>query len=193
MAFGVGRASLWIFWRPAWVIATIAVKAMRVRSMACIFPRRCAINHKPSLLHREMQLPRVAGVEGRAMAYESLALLEKLEEVSSYTRIALRQFPKYEKFLLGAEIRGAITEIKRLMIRASKRYYKKTTLEDLDIEIELLRSLVRESVSMEYIDLHRYEVWSLKIGEVGKMVGAWMKNVRAASQPADPAPKAARR
>lgn len=59
------------------------------------------------------------------MAYESLALLEKLEEVSAFTRIALRQFPKYEKFLLGAEIRNTITEIKRLLIRASKRYYKK--------------------------------------------------------------------
>lgn len=113
------------------------------------------------------------------MAYESLALLEKLEEVSAYSRVALRQFPKNEKFLLAAEIRGTLTEIKRLLIRAAKRYYKKTTLEDLDIEIELLRSLVRESVSMKYIDLHRYEVWSLKIGEVGKMVGAWMKNVKA--------------
>ncbi len=113
------------------------------------------------------------------MAYESLALLEKLEEVSAYSRVALRQFPKNEKFLLAAEIRGTLTEIKRLLIRAAKRYYKKTTLEDLDIEIELLRSLVRESVSMKYIDLHRYEVWSLKIGEVGKMVGAWMKKVKA--------------
>lgn len=118
------------------------------------------------------------------MAHESLALLEKLEEVSAYSRIALRQFPRNEKFILAAEIRGTLTEIKRLIIRAAKRYYKKTTLEDLDIELELLRSLVRESVAMKYIDLHRYEVWSLKIGEVGKMVGAWMKNVRA-SQPSE--------
>lgn len=126
------------------------------------------------------------------MAYESLALLEKLEEVSAYSRVALRQFPKHEKFMLAAEIRGTITEIKRLLIRAAKRYYKKTTLEDLDIEIELLRSLVRESVSMKYIDLHRYEVWSLKIGEVGKMVGAWMKNVKAAQLSESSASGAAR-
>lgn len=162
--------------------------------MACIFPGRCAIKPETSLLHREAQLPRHTQVEGRSLAYESLALLEKLEEVSAFTRIALRQFPKYEKFLLGAEIRNTITEIKRLLIRASKRYYKKTTLEDLDIEIELLRSLVRESVSMEYIDLRRYEVWSQKISEVGKMVGAWMKNVRAAAQrDGSSSPKAAQR
>lgn len=126
------------------------------------------------------------------MAFESLATLEKLEEVSAYSRIALRQFPKYEKFLLAAEIRTALTEIKRLLIRAAKRYYKKTTLEDLDIEIELLRSLVRESVRLQYIDIKRYEVWSAKIGEIGKMLGAWLKNVRAAQEPAETSAPAAR-
>ena len=126
------------------------------------------------------------------MAFESLAMLEKLEEVSAYSRIALRQFPKYEKFLLAAEIRTALTEIKRLLIRAAKRYYKKTTLEDLDIEIELLRSLVRESVKLQYIDMKRYEVWAAKIGEIGKMLGAWLKNVRAAHGGAETSEPAAR-
>lgn len=126
------------------------------------------------------------------MAFESLAMLEKLEEVSAYSRIALRQFPKYEKFLLAAEIRTALTEIKRLLIRAAKRYYKKTTLEDLDIEIELLRSLVRESVKLQYIDMKRYEVWAAKIGEIGKMLGAWLKNVRATQGGAETSEPAAR-
>ncbi|EGW50108.1 hypothetical protein HMPREF1022_02930 [Desulfovibrio sp. 6_1_46AFAA] len=126
------------------------------------------------------------------MAFESLAMLEKLEEVSAYSRIALRQFPKYEKFLLAAEIRAALTEIKRLLIRAAKRYYKKTTLEDLDIEIELLRSLVREAVKLQYIDMKRYEVWSAKIGEIGKMLGAWLKNVRAAQGSAETSESSAR-
>ena len=72
------------------------------------------------------------------MSGESLAMLEKMEDVSAYSRIAMRQFPRYEKFLLAAEIRTAISEIKRLLIRAAKRYYKKTTLEDLDIELELV-------------------------------------------------------
>lgn len=126
------------------------------------------------------------------MAFESLAMLEKMEEVSAYSRIALRQFPKYEKFLLAAEIRTALTEIKRLLIRAAKRYYKKTTLEDLDIEIELLRSLVRESVKLQYIDMKRYEVWAAKIGEIGKMLGAWLKNVRAAQGGTETSEPAAR-
>ena len=54
-----------------------------------------------------------------------MAMLEKMEDVSAYSRIAMRQFPRYEKFLLAAEIRTAISEIKRLLIRAAKRYYKK--------------------------------------------------------------------
>jgi len=117
--------------------------------------------------------------EAQSSLRDNLVLLEKLEEVSVYTRIALRQFPKYEKFILAAEIRQTLIGIKRLLIRASKRYYKKTTLEDIDIEIEMLRSLIREAVRLEYVDLHRYAVWSSKVNEVGKMVGAWIKKVKA--------------
>ena len=114
------------------------------------------------------------------MSTEGLTIMTKMEDVSMYARVAIKQFPKPEKFQLGAEIRTCNTEIKELLIRAAKRYFKKTTLEDLDIKIEVLRSLVREAHELKYMDTHKYEVLSLKISEVGKMVGAWMKRVAAA-------------
>jgi hypothetical protein len=62
--------------------------------------------------------------------------------------------------------------------RCKKRYYKKTTLEDLDIELDLLRELVSESFESKLINVHKYEVWSRYINEIGKMIGGWIRSTK---------------
>ena len=69
-----------------------------------------------------------------------------------------------------------MTELKRYAIRAGKRYYKKTTLQDLDIEVEIMRSYIRESNMLGYIDEGRLGVWIGKVDEIGNIVGGWLKN-----------------
>ena len=110
------------------------------------------------------------------MPKTELKILTKIEFLDVYSRNAIRQFPKYEKFLLAADIRNSITELKRYAIRAGKRYYKKTTLQDLDIEVEILRSYIRESHAMKYINDDRLGIWMEKIDEIGNIVGGWLKN-----------------
>jgi hypothetical protein len=48
------------------------------------------------------------------MGLEGLTILTKLEELDAYSHKALVQFPKYEKFVLCAEIRQTLTAIIRL-------------------------------------------------------------------------------
>jgi hypothetical protein len=110
------------------------------------------------------------------MARTELKILTKIEFLDVYSRNTIRQFPKYEKFLLSADIRNGITELKRYAIRAGKRYHKKTTLQDLDIEVEILRSYIRESHAMKYIDDRRLGVWMEQVDEIGSIVGGWLKN-----------------
>lgn len=69
--------------------------------------------------------------------------------------------------------------IQRLISRCKKRYYKKTTLEDIDVELDLLRELIAESYESKYINVHKYEVWLRKINEIGKMVGGLIKALKA--------------
>ena len=61
----------------------------------------------------------------------------------AYGYVALRQFPKSEKHVLAAEIRNSMWEILRLIVVCNKRYHKKTTLQDLDAQLDLLRSQIR--------------------------------------------------
>ncbi|WP_196590609.1 diversity-generating retroelement protein Avd [Pectinatus frisingensis] len=116
------------------------------------------------------------------MALDDLIILSKLEELDAYSDKKLLQYPKYERFVLCAEIRKTLLEIMHLTIRAAKRYYKKTTLQELDIEIDYLRRLIRKSKAMQYIDYHTHEVWVEKVDEIGRMAGGWIISVQNTTQ-----------
>jgi 23S rRNA-intervening sequence protein len=108
---------------------------------------------------------------------EGLKILTKLEELDTYSHQAVQQFPRVERHVLSAEIRGTLNHLLHLTIQAAKRYHKKTTLQDLDIEVEYLRALVRKARRLSYITDKRYEIWSRHIDEIGRMVGGWIRSV----------------
>lgn len=108
----------------------------------------------------------------------ALSIEEKTREMMIYGYQALKQFPKHETHVLGAEIRRTMLQLLRLIITAFKRYHKKTTLTDLDIELSILKRQVRISKDLRYIDTKKYKLWSEKIIEIGKMLGGWMRSVK---------------
>lgn len=109
---------------------------------------------------------------------EGLRILDKLEELDVYAHKAAMQFPKAERHVLSAEVRSVVAELVRLAIRAAKRHHKKTTLQDMDVAVEVKRRLIRKAFRLRYIDAHRYEVWSRLVDEIGRMVGAWLRSQR---------------
>lgn len=96
-----------------------------------------------------------------AQHLEGLRILAKLEELDAYSHQVALQFPKYERHVLSAEIRSTLNRV----------------LQDLDIEVEFLRALVRKARRLGYITPNRYEVWSRHIDEIGRMVGGWIRSV----------------
>lgn len=112
---------------------------------------------------------------------DDLKIRQKCEEMIAYGYVALRQFPKFERHVLAAEIRDAMWNILRLIIICNKRYHKKTTMQDLDAELDLLRSQVRTAFSLRYLDLKKYEIWSRHLAEMGRMIGGWFKSLRRAA------------
>lgn len=112
------------------------------------------------------------------MALDSLQILTKLEELNQYSHQTVMLFPKSERHVLAQDIRNTLSTLIHLTITSAKRYYKKTTLQDMDIELEYLRVLIRMSRELGYINDHKYEVWSNHVAEVGRMLGGWLKHVR---------------
>ena len=109
-----------------------------------------------------------------------LAIIKKIEDMIGYGYIVLRQFPKSEKFVLGADIRQSMIELLSLAIRCAKRYHKKTSLQDMDIELQKLKGVIRISKELGFISFKHYENWSKYLVEIGKMLGGWIKSAQPA-------------
>lgn len=109
---------------------------------------------------------------------EDLKIRLKIEGLAVYLYTALRQFPKSERHVLSQEIRQTLWSLLRLTIVCNKRYYKKTTLQDLDAELDLLRSQVRLAKDLQYLPFRKYEILSRLIDEIGRMIGGWMKSTK---------------
>lgn len=107
-------------------------------------------------------------------------LQQRVYDMILYGYPALEQFPKSQKFSLAQDIKRCMDQIMRLVIRANKRFIKRTTLEELDVEVAALKVYIRIAHDLKYLDHHKYEEWSKRVVQVGEMVGGWIKSSRAA-------------
>lgn len=108
---------------------------------------------------------------------EELKIMQKTFDMMAYAYKALMQFPKGEKFALATDIKRCMDTIMERIIEANKKYYKKTTLQELDVEVEKLKAYIRLSYNLGFLPPKKYELWSGMVVEIGKMIGGWMKSV----------------
>lgn len=108
-------------------------------------------------------------------ARNPLMLQTKFETIQTYTHDALFQFPKKERYLLCAQIQQAVEAAMHEIIRFKLKYYKKTSLQDIDIEIDYLRTLVREAHNHGYISTGKRAEWIGHLDEAGRIVGGLRK------------------
>ena len=106
---------------------------------------------------------------------EEFKTLEKLTDMIEYSYPILAQYPKSEKFTLVADIKHIMLDALKLCVKVGKKKSRKTSLYDLDVEIATLKRFIRISYDLKYISMHRYEVWSGKVAEIGKMIGGMIR------------------
>lgn len=112
---------------------------------------------------------------------EDLKILQKLYDMIEYGYGAIAQFPKSEKYALGTDIKHCMDIMLERCIEAQKKYYKKTTLQEFDVENTKLRAYLRLSFSLGFLPPKKYELWCGKSIEIGKMLGGWLKTVNSNS------------
>lgn len=126
-------------------------------------------------------------------AHSEAQLNRKFIEFAKLLNIYLNHFPRHEKYALANRIRNTAYELFDLISEAQKRYYKKTTLTDMDIVHEKLRMQIALANELGYFGFvggkevkdirenpgqHRYLAMNKIIDELGRMIGGWIQKIK---------------
>lgn len=136
----------------------------------------------------DLQTQPLDGIANNAKT-EDFRMKNKAYEIIRYGNIALKDFPKYERYTLAADIRQSMYAILRLVVMLENKHYKKTTLGELDTEVNVLRHLIRLAADPEMypgkkpcLPFRRYENWAKLINQLGGMIGNYEKFINNAQK-----------
>lgn len=120
--------------------------------------------------------PSAAPTRGASLPQAYLELLSRLEDMDVYVHQITVHWPKSERHGLAADVRRQVTQLHRLCAVAWKRKSKSGALFDLDVELYVLKTLIRKAYRLEYINADRLAVWMRHADEMGRRIGAWIRH-----------------
>lgn len=102
-------------------------------------------------------------------------------EVALWLFEKVNTFPKKQRFVLGERIDNCTLTCIRLIIEANEANSPQVILQKLyalNIELEVLRSLLRVAYEMHFMKANSLGYITAQIDEVGKMRGGWVKRYK---------------
>lgn len=109
----------------------------------------------------------------------NLKIYQKYLELIYYSNDIVRKYPKCENFSLVKEIKNSLYIGLRNLMYAIKSFQKQDKLKylnELDINLNLLKVQTRLSYKYRYITVQNYETWSTLITDICNMLGAWISS-----------------
>lgn len=113
---------------------------------------------------------------------KDLIILQRTKDLAKYLYISFVKYPKYEKMGFVTDYKKTLFQFLALIIAAQKKYYKKTTLQDADVQLELLRLFNDLSYDLQFIDEKRYLLVANMTNEIGRLLGGWIQSQKDTSK-----------
>jgi four helix bundle protein len=110
---------------------------------------------------------------------ETLKVYQKWEDMMAYLYIALRSYPKSERFTLAARTAECGVDIGTSIVRGNTVGHpaeKRRNIEHADVELARLKILIRLGMKLEFLPLKKYGLVSTMLVEIGKMIGGWLRS-----------------
>ena len=111
-----------------------------------------------------------------------LIILQKSKDLMQYLYTSWVKYPRSEKLGFVADYKQCLFQFLIYIITAQKKYFKKTTLQDADVQLELLRLFNQLSYDMRFIDEKRYKLISERLCEIGRLLGGWINSQKETSK-----------
>ena len=102
-----------------------------------------------------------------------------------YGRPLTKNFSRKDRDLAD-DMRVSMLKMYHLAVELEKKYYRKTTAQELDVELEWMRNLVRMAADKELcgakfappLSMHQYETWARYNTEIGCLLGKYIASVK---------------
>lgn len=106
-----------------------------------------------------------------------LIIYKKAEALLDFVYPIVINFPKAEKFALSQEIKQAFYALLRnIMLANNVRYKRRLYQEEADAYLKLLIVLFNVARKQKYISQKKNYQIQVKIEEIGRILGGWMKS-----------------
>jgi hypothetical protein len=107
--------------------------------------------------------------------HHEMPIFVKWHEFLKWLFPLLDKVPKKARFSITNRIQNLSLDIVELLIEARYSKNKIQYLKDCNLKLEKMRILIRLCFEFKFISQNQYEYCFLKINEVGKMLGGWLK------------------
>ncbi|MBU3895869.1 four helix bundle protein [Patescibacteria group bacterium] len=110
----------------------------------------------------------------------SLSIIQKLTQVYKLWHGYLPDFPKDSRYTLGAKVDSLFLGVIEEIIKASSsdKTEKLIFLKTASVKLDLLKFFLQITWEIESLDNKKYIRLSEKLGEIGKMLGGWIKSLK---------------
>lgn len=110
---------------------------------------------------------------------EDLVIYQKYMDLIYHTEMITEKYPRVSKSSTVASIKNSTYDGMKCILMAYKMYEKKDKLNylnQLDVNLKMLKVLVRVSYKKKYINIRNYESWCRKLNTVGTFLGGWINS-----------------
>ena len=108
---------------------------------------------------------------------EGLQAIPKTYDLLKWVLPVVSKFPRDKRYTLGQRLEDTLLDILALLLEANYSKDKIDLLKKANLNLEVLRHLLRLCYDLQFINLERYEFCSQQINEIGKLVGGWIKSL----------------
>lgn len=118
--------------------------------------------------------------------------LKKIEDMIVIAYDTIPHWPAVFRYSRGERIFNLLFQMQELCVAAHLKYFKKTTMQDLDIKNHQLRLAIRGARMKTYTDKSGkskhllqpggYEKWANLSLETGRLIGGWMESLKEKSK-----------
>jgi len=120
----------------------------------------------------------IPGVFMAKSASQDLPVIQKTYDLIRWYVPILNRLPRNHRFTLGERMINRLYDLLEGFILARYSHHKLEQLEQLNVQIDLLRHQTRLLVDFDLMQTERYEYVSRLLNEIGVELGGWIRQQR---------------